>query len=140
MTLLEWLRDEPNDQASWSDFLGRGDRRFLNPFLGMRVGYGWLGGDSKLVLASDVGIEVYKQKYLLVDLSFRVVSFIDGDGATWRFRAGSGSTCRSDEGSPRTSSSGRRASRPRALIARPRTGPCTRTRTRPSRQDPPGPR
>ena len=67
--------------STYSDFLGRGHRSFGNPYLGLRLGYGWLSDQGRFVVAGDLGLELYKQKYLLVDLGFRVVSFIDGDGA-----------------------------------------------------------
>jgi len=66
--------------ATYSDFLGRGRRCFLNPFLGMRIGYGYLDG-SAFVAVGEAGVELYKQKYLMLDASVRVTTFIDDDGA-----------------------------------------------------------
>lgn len=66
--------------AAYSDFLGRGRRCFLNPFLGMRIGYGYLDG-SAFVAVAEAGVELYKHKYLMVDASLRATAFIDDDGA-----------------------------------------------------------
>lgn len=61
--------------ASYSDFLGGGRRTFLNPYLGMRLGYAYLG-EPHLVLAGELGLELYKQKYVVVDLSARVLGLV----------------------------------------------------------------
>jgi hypothetical protein len=66
--------------AAYSDFLGRGRRCFLNPFLGLRIGYGYLDG-SAFVAVGEAGVELYKQKYLMIDASLRVTTFIDDNGA-----------------------------------------------------------
>jgi len=75
--------------ATYSDFLGRGRRCFLNPYLGLRIGYGYLGG-SAFVAVGEAGVELYKHKYLLVDANLRVTTFIDDDGADVGLVAGSG--------------------------------------------------
>jgi hypothetical protein len=58
----------------YSDFLGRGRRRFLNPFLGTRIGYGYLQGSS-FVFGGGGGVELFKHKYVLVDTSMNVLGF-----------------------------------------------------------------
>ena len=75
--------------AAYSDFLGRGRRAFLNPYLGMRLGYGYLGA-STFVIAADAGVEIFKHKYLLVDVNVRAVTFIGDDGADLAIVAGGG--------------------------------------------------
>ncbi len=59
----------------YSDFLGRGKRRFLNPYLGLRVGYGYLGG-SKFVFAGTAGVELFKNQYFLVNLNTRLTGLL----------------------------------------------------------------
>lgn len=61
--------------AAYSDFLGRGKNRFLNPYLGARLGYGYLEG-SAFVLAAGGGIELFKHEYALLDASVNFVGFI----------------------------------------------------------------
>ncbi len=61
--------------AIYSDFMGRGERRFLNPYIEFRLGYGYLDG-SRFVLASGAGVELFKHKYLVVDANVRAVGFI----------------------------------------------------------------
>lgn len=56
--------------ATYSDFLGRGQRPFLNPYLGLRLGYAYLDG-SKFVVQGEAGVELWKSKYVLLDASVR---------------------------------------------------------------------
>lgn len=60
--------------ATYSDFLGRGRRSFLNPYLGLRVGYGYLEG-SAFVFAGGGGVELFKHKYVLLDANANVYVF-----------------------------------------------------------------
>ncbi|HKE15964.1 MAG TPA: DUF4349 domain-containing protein [Kofleriaceae bacterium] len=71
--------DEPAEKnavlATWgmgmySDFLGRGHRRFLNPYLGFRIGYGYLGYHA-FAVQGQAGIELFKHKYMMVDVDVR---------------------------------------------------------------------
>ncbi len=64
--------------AFYSDFLGRGRRRFLNPYLGMRLGYGYLDG-SAFVVTGGGGVELFKHKYVLVDANVNAVAFLRDD-------------------------------------------------------------
>jgi hypothetical protein len=66
--------------AAYSDFLGRGRRRFLNPFLGYRMGYAHLDR-SAFVLGAEAGVELFKHEHLLVEASTRALALIHGDGA-----------------------------------------------------------
>ena len=54
----------------YSDFLGRGQRRFLNPYLGFRIGYGYLGYHA-FAVQGQAGIELFKHKYMMVDVDVR---------------------------------------------------------------------
>lgn len=56
--------------ATYSDFLGRGERQVGNPYLGLRLGYAYLDG-SRFVTEGELGVELYKSKYVLLDLSVR---------------------------------------------------------------------
>jgi len=62
--------------ALYSSYLRDGRRRYLNPYIGVRVGYGYLGGNGSPVIAGELGVELFKHKYLLVDGSVRALAFI----------------------------------------------------------------
>jgi hypothetical protein len=64
--------------AVYSDFLGRGRNRFLNPYLGMRLGYGYLDG-SAFTFAATAGVELFKHKFVMVDLNVRGVGFVSDE-------------------------------------------------------------
>jgi hypothetical protein len=67
--------------GTYSDFLGDGRRRFLNPFLGLRLGYGWVGDRSNFVGAGEIGIELVKTERVVVEAAGRGVLLVHGDGA-----------------------------------------------------------
>jgi hypothetical protein len=54
----------------YSDFLGRGQRRFLNPYIGFRLGYGYLGYHA-FAVQGQAGVELFKHKYMMVDVDVR---------------------------------------------------------------------
>jgi hypothetical protein len=60
--------------AFYSDFLGRGRNRFLNPYLGIRAGVGYLDGTA-FVFSGVGGVELFKHKYFMLDTNAQVVSF-----------------------------------------------------------------
>ena len=62
--------------ALYSSYLRDGRRRWLNPYVGGRFGYGYLGGEGSALIAGELGIELFKHKYLLVDTSLRAVAFV----------------------------------------------------------------
>ena len=62
--------------ALYSSYLRDGHRRYFNPYVGVRVGYGYLSGDGMPVIAGEVGIEWFKHRYLLVDSSVRALGYI----------------------------------------------------------------
>jgi hypothetical protein len=55
----------------FSEFLGNGTRRFLNPYLGWRLGYARFNKRNEFALGATVGLEVVKTRYLRVDLAVR---------------------------------------------------------------------
>jgi hypothetical protein len=64
--------------AAYSDFLGGGTRRTLNPYLGGRLGYGYLDA-HKLVLQGEVGVELYKARTFVIDANVRATGLIGKD-------------------------------------------------------------
>ena len=58
----------------YSDFLGRGQRRFFNPYLGLRIGYGNLDG-SAFVFAAGGGVELFRHTYFVLDAGVNFVGF-----------------------------------------------------------------
>lgn len=64
--------------AMYSDFLGRGQRQFLNPFLGVRLGYAHLDYHAGVV-QGEVGLELFKHKYVMLDASVRATAFINDE-------------------------------------------------------------
>ena len=65
--------------ALYSSFLGAGRRRYGNPYLGVRGGYGYLSGDGCPVVAGELGLELFKHRYLLVEAAARAVAFFRKD-------------------------------------------------------------
>lgn len=61
--------------AMYSDFLGRGERRFGNPFLGLRTGYGYLDA-HRFVVQGEAGVELFKSRRFALDASARMTGFI----------------------------------------------------------------
>ena len=65
----------------YSDFLGGGKRRFLNPYLGYTLGYARFLGHNEGVLGVTLGLELVKTKAITVDLNARALGlFFGGDG------------------------------------------------------------
>lgn len=65
--------------ALYSSFLGGGRRSFLNPYLGYRFGVGYLSGESSAVIGAEVGLELYKHKYVQIEASLRAIAFLRDD-------------------------------------------------------------
>jgi hypothetical protein len=61
--------------GTYSDFLGAGRRRTLNPYLGLRLGYGYLDG-HRFILQGEAGVELYKAKYVVLDANVRATGLI----------------------------------------------------------------
>jgi hypothetical protein len=66
--------------ALYSGYLGYGERRWFNPYVGARGGYSYLSGHSGLALAAELGIEWFKHQYVVIDSSLRAVAFIQEPG------------------------------------------------------------
>ncbi|HEX5061879.1 MAG TPA: DUF4349 domain-containing protein [Kofleriaceae bacterium] len=69
--------------ALYSSYLQDGHRRYLNPYLGVRVGFGYLSGNGYPVIAAEAGIELFKHEYLVIDTSVRAIAYVSesADGA-----------------------------------------------------------
>ena len=63
----------------YSDFLGRGRRRFLNPYLGLRAGFGYLDRPT-FAFGAGAGVELYKHEYVMVDLNVRAMGMAGKGG------------------------------------------------------------
>jgi hypothetical protein len=59
--------------ALYSGYLGYGTRRYLNPYVGARLGYGYLGGSGGIALAAELGVELLKHRYFLLETAVRAV-------------------------------------------------------------------
>lgn len=60
----------------YSEFLGNGARRFLNPFLGWRLGYARFREHSEFALGATAGVEIVKTRYVGVDLAVRGIGLL----------------------------------------------------------------
>jgi hypothetical protein len=76
--------------AVYSDFLGRGKREIFNPYIGGRLGYGYLDG-HRFVVQGEVGLELFKQRNLVIDTSARLTGLI-GDTTDVGLVVGAGAT------------------------------------------------
>jgi hypothetical protein len=56
----------------YSDFLGGGRRRWLNPFLGVRAGYARLSGRDQLAAGGSIGVEILQTEFITLELDTRV--------------------------------------------------------------------
>ena len=64
----------------YSDYFGKGERRWLNPYLGARLGYARVLELNDFVLTGVVGLEIYKSKTFMIDLQGRVGGFFGKEG------------------------------------------------------------
>jgi len=64
--------------AAYSDFFGHGERRFGNPYLGGRLGYGYLDS-HRFVAQGELGVELIKTRYAVVDANARITGLIGRD-------------------------------------------------------------
>jgi len=64
--------------AVYSDFLGRGRRRFLNPYLGMRFGGGGVNGRGVFAYAGELGVELVRLPHFLLDVTARTMGVVYG--------------------------------------------------------------
>ena len=63
----------------YSDLLGGGRRKFVNPYLGFRVGYSISEGAGDFAFGGVVGIDVIKTKVVLLDVGARVLGLVGND-------------------------------------------------------------
>ncbi|HSQ62051.1 MAG TPA: DUF4349 domain-containing protein [Polyangiaceae bacterium] len=63
----------------YSDLLGGGRRKFLNPYLGFRMGYAITEGEGDFAFGGVVGLDVVKTKAILLDLGVRVLGMVGND-------------------------------------------------------------
>lgn len=68
--------------AGYSDFLGGGRRRFLNPYLGLRLGTGSVGDHALFSFGGEAGVELVRTRLFLVDLTGRALGFVFGKNVT----------------------------------------------------------
>jgi hypothetical protein len=59
--------------AGYSDYLGGGQRRFGNPFLGVRLGGARLNGLGAFAAGVDAGIELVRYQHFLVEIAGRAI-------------------------------------------------------------------
>jgi hypothetical protein len=66
----------------YSDFLGGGKRKFLNPYLGYALGYARFTGHNEAVIGATLGLELVKLKPVIIDLDARALGlFFGSDGS-----------------------------------------------------------
>jgi len=63
----------------YSDLLGGGRRKFLNPYLGFRMGYSITNGLGDFAFGGVVGVDLVKTKAILLDLNARVLGMVGND-------------------------------------------------------------
>jgi len=66
--------------AGYSDFLGGGRRRYLNPYLGLQVGGGLINDHGTFSFGAEAGVELVRTKFFLVDVTGLALGFIYGSG------------------------------------------------------------
>ncbi|MES1179276.1 MAG: DUF4349 domain-containing protein [Myxococcales bacterium] len=66
---------------TYSDFLGGGNRRFLNPYLGLRLGYARVSGVSDLAAGVTAGVELWKTQYATIDCDLRALGLFGKGGS-----------------------------------------------------------
>lgn len=55
----------------YSELLGGGDRRYLNPYLGWRLGYARFQSDDQALVGVTLGLELYKNRWFGLDAEAR---------------------------------------------------------------------
>jgi hypothetical protein len=76
--------------ALYSSFLGYTRRPYFNPFIGARVGYGSISGESTGVLAGEIGLELYRHRYVLLEVGGRALAFFRDENPDVAFHAYAG--------------------------------------------------
>ena len=66
----------------YSDFLGGGKRKYLNPYLGWTVGYARFTGHNEALLGVTLGLELWKSKAVVIGAEARALGLLFGsDGS-----------------------------------------------------------
>lgn len=65
----------------YSDFLGGGQRRYLNPYLGLRAGYARITGSDYFACGGTIGVELFKSRYATIDTDLRVLGLFGESGS-----------------------------------------------------------
>jgi len=66
----------------YSARMGGGERRFLNPYLGWRIGYARFDHDNQALVGATLGLELYKNDWFAIDAEARnYLAFIGDRGA-----------------------------------------------------------
>jgi hypothetical protein len=63
----------------YSNLLGAGERRFLNPYLGWRAGYARFDDDNQALVGATLGVELFKNRWFTLDLEARNYFAFGGD-------------------------------------------------------------
>jgi hypothetical protein len=70
----------------YSDLLGGGERRYLNPYLGWRAGYARLDSDNQAMVGATLGLELYRNRWFGLDVETRhYLAFLGDRGAHYLF-------------------------------------------------------
>jgi hypothetical protein len=75
--------------SSYSDFFGQGERSYLNPYLGFRMGYANFDAHH-FVFGAETGMELFKHRYVLIDARIQGLGIVGRDGLEWVGLAGLG--------------------------------------------------
>lgn len=62
----------------YSDFLGAGRRRWLNPYLGLRGGYARVEATDQFVVGGTIGVEIFRAKAVTLELDSRFLEAFGG--------------------------------------------------------------
>ena len=63
----------------YSELLGGGERRWLNPYLGWRAGYARFDHDNQALIGATLGLELYKNRWFGLDAEARNYLVFIGD-------------------------------------------------------------
>jgi hypothetical protein len=66
----------------YSDFLGGGQRKFLNPYLGYALGFAHFTGDSEALVGITAGVDLFKSKAFVLDVEARGLVFLFGSNGS----------------------------------------------------------
>ncbi len=63
----------------YSEFLGDGQRKFLNPYLGLRGGYARFLSNNEVLLGGLLGLEIVKGEWYIIDADVRASALFGSD-------------------------------------------------------------